>query len=236
MVAIASFANITLILEMSSITKRLRLLLADDHVLVRSGIRALLERLENVTVIAEASDAREALHLAQLHQPDIAIMDIAMPGLNGIDGAARLRSEVPQTRVIILSMHAHEEYVLQALRAGAQGYLPKKAVTAELAAALRAVGNGQIYLSAALPDRVKKDCLSRIQEGSAELPSLTSRQREVLQLIAEGKQTKEIAFLLNVSPKTIEFHRVELMKRLHISDLAGLIRHAIRAGLVALEC
>jgi DNA-binding NarL/FixJ family response regulator len=214
---------------------RVRILLADDHTLMRAGIRSLLEKIPGVEVVGEAADGREALGLVKTRLPNVVLMDIAMSGLNGLDATARVVKEFPQVRVIILSMHANEEYVLQTLRTGASGYLLKDAATAELELAIQAVVRGDTYLSPAISKRVIDDYLGRVNGEKTPLDQLTPRQREILQLIAEGKSTKEIAFLLNVSIKTIETHRLQLMDRLGIYDIAGLVRHAMRIGLVPPE-
>lgn len=213
----------------------LRILLAEDHTLVRAGIRALLESLENIQVIAEAADGREALQLTQAHAPDILLMDITMKEMNGLEAAARLAKEQSTTRVIILSMHADQVYVRQALKAGARGYLLKGADVAELELALKAVARGDTYLSPS----VSKDLVGDLLNGNAPtanpLNDLTLRQREILQLIAEGKTTKEIAGRLDLSIKTVETHRAQLMKRLDIYDVAGLVKFAIRVGLAQVD-
>lgn len=209
----------------------LRILLADDHVLVRAGIRTLLDQLPGVTVVAEASDGREALNLAAKHVPDLAILDVAMPVLNGLEATTRLRRQFPQMVVLVLSMHANEEYVSQAFRAGAAGYLLKKSAVAELEAAIRAVTSGKTYLSPSLAQRVADQALSPATSNLNPLEKLTSRQREILQLIAESRTTKEIASELGVSAKTVEFHRAELMKRLNLRDIPALVRFAMQSGL-----
>lgn len=216
----------------------IRVVLADDHALVRAGIRALLENIEGVSVVAEAGDGRAALEAVAEHQPDVVLMDIAMAGLNGLEAAARITREHPATRVVILSMHASEEYVLRALQAGAIGYLLKDADTAELELAVRAAARGEAYLSPAVSRHLIADYVRRVGQDlqlaeplSHGLNLLTPRQREVLQLIAEGRTTREIARLLNISVKTVETHRAQLMERLDIHDVAGLVRYAIRAGL-----
>src|SRR5258708_24175481 len=214
---------------------RVRILLADDHTLMRAGIRSLLEKIPGVEVVGEAADGREALGLIKTRLPNVVLMDIAMSGLNGLDATARVVKEFPQVRVIILSMHANEEYVLQTLRTGASGYLLKDAATAELELAIQAVARGDTYLSPAISKRVIDDYLGRVNGEKTPLDQLTPRQREILQLIAEGKSTKEIAFLLNVSITTIETHRLQLMDRLGIYDIAALVRHAMRIGLVPPE-
>ncbi len=218
----------------------IRVLLADDHGLVRAGIRALLQSLSGIEVVAEAEDGREALRLIAAHRPDVVLMDIAMPGLNGLEAAARATKEFPGVRVIILSMHANEEYVLQALRSGAAGYLLKGARTPELELAVISVARGETYLSPAASKHVVADYVQRtsgeIARGEIDVDPferLTPRQREILQLIAEGRTTKEIARLLEISVKTVEMHRAQLMERLGIHDVAGLVRYAIRSGLVA---
>ena len=212
-----------------------RILLADDHVLVRAGIRSLLEKLPDTEIVGEAGDGREALNLVQTRQPNIVLMDVAMPGLNGLEAVARIRKDFPAVKVIILSMHANEEYVIQALRAGASGYLLKDAATVELELALLAMARGENYLSPAISKRVIDNYVARVNGQSGPLEQLTSRQREILQLIAEGKNAKEKAAILNVSVKTIETHRAQLMDRLDIHDVPGLVRYAIRMGLVTLE-
>ena len=213
-------------------TKLIRVLLADNHTLVRAGLRALLQNIEGIQVVAEAGDGREALHLIAVHQPDLVLMDIAMPEMNGLEATAHVVKEFPQVRVIILSMHANEEYVLKALRSGAMGYVLKDAGISELELAVRAIVRGETYLSPAVSKHVVADYVRRVSSEPSSLEQLTSRQREILQLIAEGRTTKEIADLLYVSVKTVETHRLQLMKRLNIHDIAGLVRYAIRMGLV----
>lgn len=213
----------------------LRILLVDDHVLVRAGIKSLLNQLPGVTVVAEAGDGREALKLLQETQPDIAVLDVAMPGLNGIEATMRFRKQFPSLKVIMLSMHSNEEYVLQSLRAGASGYLLKKSAVAELEAALRAIQAGQTYLSPQLAARVEPGRVSPKQKTQTPLDRLTPRQREILQLIAESRTTKEIASVLGLSAKTVEFHRAELMKRLNLRDVPALVRFAVQSGLTQAE-
>jgi DNA-binding NarL/FixJ family response regulator len=212
--------------------KKTRVLLADDHQLVRAGFCSLLKRNRSVQVVAEASDGRETLDLIKKYEPDVVLMDIAMPRLNGLEAVARVRKEFPNTKVLILSMHSNEEYVIKALRAGASGYLVKDAAVGELGQAIRAVMKGETYFSSRFSKCAIESYLARIDGNHEPLERLTPRQREVMQLIAEGKNTKEIAFLLNVSVKTIEAHRTELMRRLRIDDIPSLVRYAMRAGLV----
>ena len=214
----------------------LTLILADDHALVRAGIRTLLEKLEGVKILAEAGDGRATLALVEQHQPNVVIMDISMPGLNGLDTTARIVKEKPKTKVLILSMHTGEDYVLQALRAGATGYLLKDAATVELGVALAAVRRGETYLS----PTISKEVLARHRLQSTDpkadsVKVLTPRMREIVQLIAEGRSTKEIAFLLNLSVKTIETHRMHLMARLDLHDVAGVVRYALRTGLISAD-
>lgn len=215
--------------------KPLRVILADDHTLVRAGLRSLVEQMQDVDVVAEASNGREVLSLVPTHRPDIVLMDITMPGMNGLDAARHLKKDFPDVRIIILSMHASEEYVLQALRAGASGYLLKDSATLELALALQAVRRGETYLSPPISRQVVESYLQRVGEGGQPLSLLTGRQREILQLIAEGSSTKDIARKLGLSVKTVETHRAQLMERLGIRDVAGLVRFAIRHGLVSSE-
>ena len=217
-------------------TQTTRVLLADDHTLVRAGIRALLERLPGVEVAGEASDGREVMDLLQTQRPDVVLMDISMPGLNGLQALARITRDFPHVRVIILSMHPNDEYVLQALKSGASGYLLKRAATAELAAALKSVVGGEIYLSREITGQfLKKFPLQQIARSTTPLEQLTSRQREILQLLAEGQTTKAIASILKVSDKTVEYHRAKLMEALKIFDIPGLVRFAMRTGLISAE-
>jgi len=216
--------------------KPIRVILADDHTLVRAGIRALLEKIPGVEVVGEADDGREVMTLVKLHHPDLVLMDISMPRLNGLEASARIAKEFPAVRVIILSMHSNEEYYWRALQAGAAGYLLKKAATAELEAALHRVVQGEIFLSREISARLlKKMPVNGIAGRKSPLEKLTDRQREVLQLIAEGQNTKSIAELLKVSPKTVEYHRMKLMTGLNMYDIPGLVRFALRSGLVSHE-
>lgn len=216
----------------------MRVLLADDHALVRAGIRALLVALPEVESVTEAGDGQQALALLLETRPDVALIDIGMPGLNGLELAMRVGREAPGTRLVILSMHGTPGHVAQALRAGVSGYVLKDAAAEELPVMLRAVMRGETYLSAAISKQVVEGYLARTSAGTlsgeGETPEvLTSRQREILQLVAEGKSTKEIAQLLDLSVKTVETHRGQIMDRLGIRELAGLVRYAIRTGLVS---
>jgi DNA-binding NarL/FixJ family response regulator len=213
----------------------IRILVADDHALFRAGIRKLLQSFGGVEVVGEAGDGHEALRLTEMHRPDVLLMDIGMPGLNGVDAAARLAREGPRPRVIILSMHTGEEHVLRAIRAGAAGYLLKDATPAELETAVRAVARGETYLSPAISRYVVEDYVRRAGGDRGPLDRLTPRQREILQLIAEGNTTKAIAAKLGLSVKTVETHRAQLMERLEVRELAALVRLAVRLGLVTSE-
>ena len=211
---------------------RVRVLLADDHQLVRSGLRALLESLPDVEIVGDTGDGREAVELTATRRPDIVLMDIAMPGLNGLEATAELQKSSPQTRIIILSMHAGAEYVAEAFHAGASGYMLKSCTPGELELAIAAVARGEVWLSPGVSRRVVHGYRDASARRGKVRASLTPRQRETLQLIAEGKSTKQIAGILGVSVKTIETHRAQLMDRLEIYDVAGLVRYAIRHGLV----
>ena len=206
----------------------LRVILADDHALVRAGIKALLEAMPDIEVTAEASHGREAVEAADRLRPDIVIMDVAMPELNGLEATARITRHVPGVRVIMLSMMANEEYVAQALRSGAAGYLLKDAAAVELELAISAVMRGDTYLSPV----AARHAATLAKQGPSPRSPLTGRQREILQLVAEGSSTKEIARKLGLSPRTVETHRTQIMERLSLSDIAGLVRYAIRTGLV----
>ena len=210
----------------------IRILLADDHTLVRAGIRSLLESIDDVEVVAEAGEGREALDLIAKHRPDVALLDIGMPGLNGLEVAKRTPQASPRTRIIILSMHADPAYVKKALRVGAVGYLLKGASVTELPLAVQAVMRGESYLTPKISSSVVEGILAQDAQESDPLDDLTTRQREILQLIAEGQSTKEIAGILDISVKTVESHRLRMMDRLDIHDVPGLVRFAIRAGLV----
>jgi len=211
----------------------LRILLADDHALVRAGMRALLTELPEVEVVAETGDGGEVLRLVRERKPNIALVDISMPGLNGLEVARRIAHDHPTTRVIIVSMHGDDESVRRALVAGAAGYLLKNSDRSELELALRAVARGDTWLSPSLTKRV----VAAYTQGAppadeGPIAVLTPRQREVLQLVAEGHSNKEIASRLNVALKTVETHRTELMERLGIHGVASLVRYAIQVGLV----
>jgi DNA-binding NarL/FixJ family response regulator len=205
--------------------KRIRVLLADDHGLVRAGFRSLLGKLPEVEVVAEATDGGEALALMKVHRPDIILMDISMKGMDGLTATRQAVKESPEVRVIILSMHDEGEYISQAFQAGAAGYLLKSGKINELREALLAVAKGEQYLSPELSVRT-------VVSSAPQAGGLSPRQLEVLKLIAASQTTKEIADVLKISPKTVETHRAELMKRLEIHDVAGLVRYVIQQGLL----
>jgi two-component system, NarL family, response regulator NreC len=205
-----------------------RIVLADDHVLVRQGLKSLLER-EHFQVMAEASDGQDAVRLIEMHQPDIAILDISMPTLNGIDAARGLSRSVPKTKVILLTQHEEEQYIHEALEAGVKGYVLKNQVANDLIQAIRQVGRGEFYLSPGISRAVME-----AYRNKSERPAdpLTTRERQVLQLIAEGKSTKDTASVLGISVKTAESHRMRLMQKLNIHETASLVRYAVRRGLI----
>ena len=216
----------------------IQVLIADDHALMRSGLKALLERSADIRVVAEASDGREAVALIAQHRPDVVLMDVTMDGLNGLEATVHAVRDHRDVRVIVLSMHKSEEYVVHALQAGASGYVSKDAATTELEAAIRAVTHGQTHLSpeasqrvAEYQERFGEISIQRTPEPRAHR-QLTSREREVLQLIAEGRTMQEIGRILGISTKTVETHRYRLMDRLNIHHVAGLVRYAVRIGLV----
>ncbi len=210
-----------------------RILLADDHALVLAGLRKLVESFAGMIVVGEAHDGVALIQQAGQFQPDLVLVDIAMPGLNGLEATARMGKSMPQVKVLILSMHQSEEYVRQALRSGANGYLLKDAAPVELELAIHAVLRGETYLSPAVSRGVVSDYVQRLRDDPKPGTGLTPRQTEVLQLIAEGLSTKEIARRLDLSVKTVETHRTQLMKQLDIHEIAGLVRYAMRNGLVS---
>jgi DNA-binding NarL/FixJ family response regulator len=216
--------------------KPIRVMLADDHPIVRAGIRDALKEIPGVEVVGEASDGREAIELVKSQHPDVVFMDISMPGLNGLEATERIVKAFPQVRVVILSRHDNEEYYWRALQVGASGYLLKKAAIAELKGAVERVAAGEIYLSREISTRLRNQLpLQRIAHASSPVEKLTARQREILQLIAEGQTTKAIALILKLSDKTVEYHRAKLMQQLNIYDIPGLVRFAMRTGLISQE-
>ena len=213
-----------------------RVLIADDHRIVRDGLRSLIAEEQDMSVVGEAENGRAAVELAQELSPDVVIMDVSMPGLNGLEATRQIRKAVPAPRVIALSMHADRRFVTGMLSAGASGYLLKDCAFEELVRAIRAVASGQTYLSPGVAGAVVQDYVNRLAASDQPAPSVLSpREREVLQLVAEGWATKEIAAQLHVSVKTIETHRRQIMDKLGVGSVAELTKQAIRMGLTSLE-
>ena len=213
----------------------IRVLIADDHQIMRDGLCNLLEKEGDLEVVGNADNGRTAVHLAETMSPDIVVMDIGMPDLNGIEATRQIHAQTPDVKVIALSMHADRRFVIGMLRAGATGYLLKDSAFEELTHAIRTVQSGHRYLSPVIADVVIHEYLSQVDEPSSSLSSeLTPREREVLQLLAEGHSTKDIADALHVSRKTIETHRAQIMEKLDLHSIAELTKYAIREGLTAL--
>ncbi len=214
--------------------KTIRTLIADDHALVRAGIRALVEKIKGVTVVGEAGKGSEALKLIEEVSPNLILLDLTMPDGSGFDVLQHVAKNSPEVRVIVLTVHEAGEYAIRALREGAAGFLPKSAASTELEHAIQAVMKGEIYIS---PETSRKTLLEYGKGVTKRdlLASLSPRQREVLRLIAEGRTTKQIAQMLEISVKTVETHRAQLMERLDIHDVAGLVRYAIIVGLIEVE-
>ena len=215
--------------------KTIRILLADDHTVVRKGLRLLLESHPGFQVVADAADGREAVALAIEHRPDVAVMDVAMPTLNGIEAARQISAKLPQTAIVFLSMHSDESYVLKALKAGARAYLLKDSAEYDLIAAVKAVSEGKAFFSPAISKMVVEDYLRQMQERNVEdsYELLTTREREILQLFAEGKSNKEIAAILSLSAYTVETHRSNIFEKLNLHSIAELILYAIRKGVIS---
>ena len=215
--------------------RKFRVLLADDHQLMRSGVRLMLEREADLTVVGEASDGREAVALAKSLRPEVVVMDIGMPNLNGIEAAHQMTQEDPSLAIVIVSMHSDEGYVLRALNAGARGYLLKDSAEADLIKAVHAVAGGKSFFSPAVSKMLLDDYVRKLKRSGSEdaYDLLTPREREILQLIAEGKSNKDIANLLNLSVYTVESHRSNLMEKLNLRGLPELILYAVRKGIIA---
>ena len=222
-------------------TKKVRVILADDHKLVRAGIKSLLESSGGISVIGEADNGREVIKLTEQLNPDIVFLDIAMPELNGLQAAEKIIKDFPDVAIAILSMHLDEEYVIQALKAGASGYLLKDSAPGELKTAVETISKGKIYISPAIPREMIDEYQRRLKTASSPEEVLTStdilstRQKEVLQLIAEGNSTREIAEKLFISVKTVETHRSQIMKKLGIKDIPGLVKYAIKKGILRID-
>jgi DNA-binding NarL/FixJ family response regulator len=213
----------------------IKLLLVDDHRIVRHGLRALLEKETDMEVVSEAGSGRDAVQLAGEILPDVIVLDIAMPDMNGIDAARRIIADNPESRILVLSMLGDKRFVIEMFSAGVKGYLLKDCAADELVRAIRAVHQGEMYLSPQIAGIVIKDFIKLVPEASPETsPVLTSREREVLQLIAEGKKAKEIAFILSLSSKTVDTFRQSIMKKLGLNTIAELTKYAIREGLTSL--
>jgi two-component system response regulator NreC len=215
----------------------IRVLLAEDHTIVRKGLRSLLEGKDEIDVVGEARDGREALRKTEQLHPDVVLIDIAMPGLNGIEATRQIKRRFPEISVLVLTMHDHPEYVRQMLHAGASGYVVKQAAPTDLLAAIEAVHRGESYLSPSLSKTVIQEYIHRsgTANGTDSYDELTPRQREVLQLIAEEHTTREIAVMLGISVKTVETHRANLMSKLDIHSTAGLTQYAIRKGVIQVD-
>jgi len=218
-------------------TMSIRIMLVDDHGIIRDGLRSLLEKQDDVEVVAEADDGRGAIALVREHQPDVVIMDISMPGLNGIDASRRIVADNPEVKIITLSIHSNRRFVSDMLKAGASGYVLKECLFDELVQAVRTVAAGDIYLSPRITGVVVDDYVEHLSSETrrSKLAALSEREREVLQMLAEGKSTKNTALTLHVSPKTIESNRRRIMEKLDIHSVAELTKYAIREGLTSLE-
>ena len=212
-----------------------RIIIADDHKIVREGLRALIEKQHDMEVVGEAEDGRETVAMAQETLPDIILMDVSMPDMNGIEATRRIKDKFPQIRILALSMHSDRRFAIEMLKAGSSGYLLKDSAFEELAHAIRAVLSGHTYLCHKIADVVIKDYMTITTKEPSAFSALTAREREVLQLIAEGKSTKDAATALKVSVKTVETHRLQMMEKLGIRSVAELTKYAIREGLTSIE-
>jgi two-component system, NarL family, response regulator NreC len=213
----------------------IRILLADDHTVMRDGLRALLERQPDMAVVGEAADGRDCVRLAEEQQPDVVVMDIAMPNMNGIEATRRITTDNPHTAVVILSMHQDESYVLRALKSGAKGYLLKDSLRSDVLEAIRAVARGRSFLTRKIGRMLQEDYVRELSDRGLEdsYDLLTDREREILQLVAEGRQNKEVARLLNVSLTTVETHRMHILQKLGLHSVPELILYAVRKGIIA---
>jgi DNA-binding NarL/FixJ family response regulator len=212
-----------------------RILLADDHTVMRAGLRLLLERHENFEVVGEAADGREAVEIATEQKPDVVVMDVAMPHLNGVEAARQILTRNPDIAIVMLSMHSDESYVLRSLKAGARGYLLKDSAEADLIAAIQAIIEGRSFFSPGVRALLKEDYIYRLQKFGADdtYELLTAREREVLQLVAEGRSNKEVASLLGLSLYTVETHRTHILQKLNLHSVPELILYAVRKGIIS---
>jgi Response regulator containing a CheY-like receiver domain and an HTH DNA-binding domain len=213
---------------------KIRILLADDHTILRAGLRMMLNAQPDMDVIGEAQDGRQALQEVQRLQPDVVLMDITMPDMNGIEATKQIKRIQPDVKILVLTMHEHDEYVFQALRAGASGYMLKEALDTELITAIHVIKSGQFYLSPTAQSVVVGDYLQRVRTGEERdsYSSLTEREREILKLVAEGHTNNQIAELLVISPKTVDTHRTHIMDKLNLHSRAELVKYAMRRGLL----
>ena len=214
--------------------KKITVLLADDHRILREGVKSLLEKAQDIEVVGEASEGGEAVAKAQALSPDIVLMDITMPGMNGLEATRQIKALKPNTRVLILSMHESNQYISQFLKSGASGYVLKDTAASELVGAIRAVSQGDAFLYPSIARKLLEEYLLKVQTGeeSESYDGLTGREREVLRMIAEGKSNKEIADVLSLSIRTVQAHRANLMGKLHMHDRTELVRYAIRKGMI----
>ena len=216
--------------------KKIKVVVADDHTILRQGIKALLDNQEEIEVVGEAKDGREAIKVIEELSPDVILMDIAMPGLNGLEATRRIKKKFPKTKVVVLTMHTNEEYIFQILNAGADGYLVKETAFQDLISAISSVHRGEAFMSPSISKKVLTEYIQRAQgKEKVGFDTLTTREREILQLVAEGNSNKKIAEALFISPKTVETHRAHIMDKLNIHDRAGLIKYAIRKGMINLD-
>lgn len=222
---------------MNGPSRNIRVVLADDHTIVRQGLHALLSTESDIEVVGEANDGREVLQICTRLCPDVVVMDVGMPGLNGIDAARQVRRQSPSTRVLILSMHGCEEFVGPAIKAGASGYILKGADLDDLVAAIRAIASGEVFFSPAVQNILLRNALVEGDAGAAPPASaeLSGREREILQLVGEGKSSPQVAKILHLSVRTVEGHRSRIMAKLDAHDVATLVRQAIRLGLVSVD-